>query len=101
MGSEGLYSVGKEWEKTHSKKQQVVGFAGHSRLSLSGESLAKSSLSKTFQILACASNVTYFTDHQSRVSHESNRKNHFFVDSSLNSNTQSLHKIPQKIQGNN
>ena len=39
MGNEDLYSVGKEWEKLHSKKQQVVGFVGHSRLGLSRESI--------------------------------------------------------------
>ena len=67
MGNEGLYSVGKEWEKSHSKKQQVVDFASHSRLSLSCESLARSSLLKTLQIIACTSHVACFAGHQSRV----------------------------------
>ena len=37
MGNEGLYNVGKEWEKSHSKKQHAVGFTGHSQLGLSHE----------------------------------------------------------------
>ena len=45
MDNEGFYSVGKEWEKSHSKKQQAMGFAGHSRLGLSHESLAKTTSS--------------------------------------------------------
>ena len=60
MGNEGLYNVGKEWEKSHSKKQQAVGFAGHSRLGLSHKSLLKSSLSMTFQIPACTSHMACF-----------------------------------------
>ena len=63
VGNEGLYSVGKEWEKSHSKKQQAVGFAGHSRLGLSRESLAKTSLSKTLQIPSCAFHVACFAGH--------------------------------------
>ena len=63
VGNEGLYSVGKEWEKSHSKKQQAVGFAGHSRLGLSRESLAETSLSKTLQIPSCAFHVTCFVGH--------------------------------------
>ena len=50
MGNEGLYIVGKELEKSHSEKQQVVSFAGHSRLGLSHKSLVKSRLSMTLQI---------------------------------------------------
>ena len=60
MGNEGSYNVGKEWEKSHSKKQQAVGFVGHSRLGLSHESLAKSNLSITLQIPACAFHVARF-----------------------------------------
>ena len=67
MGNDGLYSVGKEWEKSHSKKQQAMGFTGHSRLDLSRESLARSSLSKTLQIPTYASHVACFTGHQLRV----------------------------------
>ena len=37
MGDEGLYSVSKEWEKSHSKSNQAVSLAGHSRLGLSHE----------------------------------------------------------------
>ena len=87
MGNEGLHSVGKEWDKSHSKKQQVVGFAGHSQLGLSCESLTKSSLSKTLQILACDSHVACFAGHQSQVSCEFSCENHFFMDSSPNSHT--------------
>ena len=46
MGNEDLYSVGKEWEKSHSKKQQAVGFVGHLRLGLSRESIV-SQVAKT------------------------------------------------------
>ena len=46
MGNEDLYSVGKEWEKSHSKKQQAVGFVGHLRLGLSCESIV-SQVAKT------------------------------------------------------
>ena len=63
MGNEDLYSVGKEWEKSHSKKQQAVGFAGHSRLGLSRESLTKTNLSKTLQIPSCAFHVACFAGH--------------------------------------
>ena len=52
------------------KKQQEVSFAGHSRLGLSRESLAKSSMSWILQILACASHVPCFTGQQLRVSRE-------------------------------
>ena len=65
------------------KKQQAVSFVGHSRLGLSRESLAKSSLSWTLQILACASHVACFAGQQSRASCEI----HFFTDSSPNSHT--------------
>ena len=68
MDNEGLYGVGKEWERSHSKKQQAVGFAGHQRLGLSHESLAKTSPLMTLQISTCASHVTCFTGHKSRVS---------------------------------
>ena len=61
MGNEGLYNVGKEWEKSHSKKQHAVGFMGHSRLGLCHESLTKSNLSITLQIPACAFHVARFT----------------------------------------
>ena len=64
MGNEGLHSVGKEWEKSQPKKQQAVRFAGHSQLSLSREPLAKTSLSMTLQIQACASYVAYFASQQ-------------------------------------
>ena len=37
VGNIGLNSVGKGMRKTHFKKLQVVGFAGHSWLSLSRE----------------------------------------------------------------
>ena len=70
MGNKGLYSVGKEWEKSHSKKQQAVGFAGHSRLGMSRESLMKSNLLRTFRIPACAFHVACFADQKSRVNHE-------------------------------
>ena len=63
MGNEGLSSVGNEWEKSHSKKQQVVGFVGHSRLGLSRESLAKTSLSKTLQIPSYAFHVACLAGH--------------------------------------
>jgi len=46
MGNEGLYSVVKEWEKSHSKKQQAVSFMGHSQISLSRGSIA-SQVAKT------------------------------------------------------
>ena len=70
MDNEGLYSVGKEWEKPHFKKQQAVSFAGYSRLGLSRESLAKSSLSWTLQIPACASHMACFVGQQLLVSCE-------------------------------
>ena len=46
VGNEGLYSVGKEWEKSLSKKQQAVSFVGHSQLSLS-HGLVASQVAKT------------------------------------------------------
>ena len=52
------------------KKQQAVSFAGHSWLGLSRESLAKSSLSWTLQILACASHMACFLGQQLWVSRE-------------------------------
>ena len=77
--------------KVRLKKQHAVGFAGYWRLDLSHESLAKTSMSMTLQIPVCVSHVACFTDHQSRVSHESSRENHFFTDFSSNSHTQPLH----------
>ena len=60
MGNEGVYSVGKEWEKTHFKKQYEVSVVDHSRLGLSLESLTKSSMLRTSQFPACASHVACF-----------------------------------------
>ena len=70
MGNDGVYSVGKELEKSHLKKQQAMCFMGHLRLGMSHESLVKSILWRTFQIPACASHVACFADQQSRVNHE-------------------------------
>ena len=74
MGNEGLCSVGKEWEKSNSKKQQAVSFAGHSRLGLNHKSLAKSNLPMTLQIPARASHVACFVGQQSRVNYKSSRE---------------------------
>ena len=52
------------------KKQLAMSFVGHSRLSLSRESLMKSTLSWTLQILAYASHVACFVGQQLRVSRE-------------------------------
>ena len=77
--------------KAHSKMQQAVGFAGHSRLGLSHKSLTKTNLSITLQIPTCTYTMACFAGQQWQVSRESSRENHFFIDSSPNSHTQPLH----------
>ena len=59
----------------------------HSRLGLSCEWLVKSNLSKTLQILECASRMACFTSWHSRAS----REILIFTESSPNSHTQPLH----------
>ena len=76
MNNEGLYSVGKKWERSHSKKQQAIGFVGHWRLGLSHESLTKTSLSHVL--------LTWLV---LRVINHECHENHFFTDSSPNSHT--------------
>ena len=52
MGNEGLDSIGKGMRKSTLKKFQVESIASHSQL-------AKSSLTKTLQILTYASHVAF------------------------------------------
>ena len=68
VGNEGLYSIGKDLRKGTLKSNQAESFMGHSRLGLSCEWPAKSNLSKTLQIPACASHVAYFAGWHSRAS---------------------------------
>ena len=92
----GLYSVGKEWEKSHSKKQQAMSFASHSQLSLSYKSLLKSSLSRTLQISACTSHMACSMGQQSRAKSRKPLLHRFFT--KLSRTTLTLN--PTKIQGN-